>query len=332
MKETALVTGACGFVGSHLTELLLEKGYEVVASDHPKANPNGLKGRVKYVPVDLTDIKSIEALNEYKFDKVFHVAGLFDCFASWESLYAVNCEGMKKFLEVLSRQKSNIKSIIIWSSGAIYGRSCRREAVKETEPPQPINNYEKSKLIGEQIAMKFHAEQGLPVTVVRPAAIYGPRSKYGLAVSVFMIKKGLLRFIPGKGDCVGAYIHVHDVAAAAEFLSARPQATGQIFNIADDSAMPLEDAILLAASLLKVWMLPVHFPVTPIKITAVLDQTFSRLIGKRPMLEPDLIAYLDRDSWMDNSKLKATGYQLKYPTLKDGMPPTVEWYKKEGWI
>ncbi|MBI2070171.1 MAG: NAD(P)-dependent oxidoreductase [Elusimicrobia bacterium] len=331
-KETVLVTGACGFVGSHMVEHLLGKGYAVVASDHPRASLNGLKGRAPFVPIDLTKPETLEPLNQYSFQRVFHIAGLFDYTAPWQRLYEVNCLGTRNLLQALANNKSALKSVVVWSSGSVYGKSFRREPINENEPPQPINDYERSKLLGEQEALKFHQEQGLPVVVIRPAAIYGPRSRYGLAVPIFMIKKWLLRFIPGKGDFIGGYAHVDDIVGGAEFLSGRPEAVGQVFNISDDSNMSVGDSIMLTAKIMGAYMLPIHFPITPIKITAFIDQTVSRWLGRRPTLERDLIGYLDRDSWMDNTKLKGLGYQLKYPSLTKGLPEVIGWYKQQGWL
>lgn len=332
MSERALVTGACGFIGSHMVDRLLEKGYEVVAADRPGLSLNGSKERVKFVPIDVTKPQTLEALNKFHLDKVFHIAAIFDYTASWELLHRVNCEGTVNLLKALSKQKTNLKSIVVWSSGSVYGRSFRKEPLKETELPQPINFYEKSKLLQEQLALKAFATEGLPIVVVRPPAVYGPRSRYGLAVPVFMIKKGLIRFIPGKGDAIGGFMHVEDVVGAAEFLSSQTKAVGEVFNFSDDSKMTIEEAIFLVGSLVNTKIFPVHIPMGLVRAAAFIDQKISQLLKKRPTFERDLIEYMDRDFWMDNAKLKNFGYTFKYPTLRDGLPPTIEWYKEHKWI
>lgn len=330
--KLALVTGAGGFVGSHMVQYLLSRGYEVLASDRPGVAVGPWGNNVRYLPMDLEDSGSVQAIENYSFNKVFHIAGLFDYTASWEKLFAINCLGTKRLLNALTKNKSSIHSIVVWSSGSVYGRSFKHRPIAETETPLPINAYEKSKWLQEQEALGFIQSHHLPVIVVRPAAIYGPQSRYGLAIPIFMIKSGILRFIPGKGDFVGGYAHVDDVVAAAEFLSGKSEAVGQIVNISDDSVMPVGEALELAASILKVIFFKIHIPLTPIKITAWLDQQFSRWLKKRPLLEPDLIGYLGRDSWMDNTKLKKFGYSLKYPSLKAGLPEVICWYQQHGWI
>jgi nucleoside-diphosphate-sugar epimerase len=333
MPETALVTGACGFIGSHMVEHLLKKGYQVIATDHPSASRERLPQGTEFVPSDVTDTKSLDAFKGRNFSKVFHIAAIFDYVASWERLYRVNCQGTSNLLEFLSKNANGLKSVVVWSSGSVYGHAFEQgRPLPETERPQPINPYERSKLEQEEIALEFHRSRKVPVAVVRPAAVYGPRSRYGLAVPVFLINKGLLRFIPGSGQAIGGFIHVEDVVGAAEFLSTKPEAVGQVFNVSDDSKMTIEQAMLSVADLLGVWFSRVHFPMAPVRAAAWLDQTVSRWLGRRPTLERDLIDYLSRHFWMDNTKLKSLGYRFQYPDLRSGLPETIAWYKQQGWV
>lgn len=332
MKETALVTGACGFVGSCVADYLLKKGYRVLATDHPQARRNALPEGIEFIPADLTLPQSLEALRGAEFQKVFHAAAVFDYSASWQKLHQVNCQGTRNLLEFLAPRKNSLKSIVLWSSGSVYGRSFRKEPLKETEKPDPINLYEKSKLLQEQIAFEFYRSEGLPVTVVRPSAIYGPGSRYGLAVPLFLIRWGILRFIPGHGQAVGGFVHVEDVASAAEFLSSKPEVIGEIFNLTDDSTLTMEEAFLYAASLMKVRFWRVHLPLFPIRLLSWADQNACRILRRRPTLEGDLLDYLSRDFWMDNSKLKALGYRFKYKDFRSGLPGTIAWYREKGWM
>ncbi|MBI4386207.1 MAG: NAD(P)-dependent oxidoreductase [Elusimicrobia bacterium] len=331
-QETALVTGACGFVGSHMTAHLAAKGYRVVATDHPGADRRRLAAGIEFIPADITRPESLEALGRAEIHKIFHVAAVFDYLASQETLERVNCQGTRHLLEFLSNRRSSIRHVVVWSSGSVYGRNFKRAAVTEKDATDPINPYERSKLLQETIALDFQKTTGLPVTVIRPSAIYGPQSRYGMAVPVFLIRKGLLRFVPGDGRPIGSFAHVDDVVGAAEFLSARPEAAGEIYNVSDDSSMMIEDALCLAADLMGVRFFRAHIPLPPLLWAAWIDETVSRMLRRRPLLERDLIEYMRRNFWMDNSKLKSLGYAFKYPTLRSGLPGTIEWYRRAGWI
>lgn len=331
-RKTALVTGACGFVGAHMTEHLIAKGYAVVAADHPLADRGVLPRGVEFVPLDLAEPESLKALERFTFQKVFHIAGVFDYEAGWDRLYAVNCLGTRHLLKALLKRKSALESVVVWSSGSVYGRNFGGTPVSEEDPPAPLNDYELSKLLQEQEALKFHQAYGLPVVAIRPSAIYGPRSRYGLAAVLFLMRRGFLRFVPRGCDHVGGYVHVEDVAAAAEFLSDRPEAAGHVFNLTDDSLLTLAQAIRLSASLLGVRLWPLPIPMTLVRLAARADRLRGRALGRRPLLEPDLVDYLGRSFWMKNAKLKREGYKFRYPTLADGLPGTVAWYRRAGWL
>ncbi|MBI4055718.1 MAG: NAD-dependent epimerase/dehydratase family protein [Elusimicrobia bacterium] len=332
MSSVALVTGACGFVGSHMVELLLEKGCRVLATDHPAADPSALPSPAEFIPADLTQPESLRPILSRSFQKVFHIAAIFDYSAPWRKLWEVNCLGTENLLRQLTVKKGELQSIVVWSSGSIYGNNFRKEALKETEPPAPKNNYERSKLLQEEIALAFCQREKLPIAVIRPSAIYGPRSRYGLAVPVFLMRKGLLKMIPGDGQAIGGYIHVRDVAGAAEFLSNQKEAVGQVYNLTDDNTTTIENSFFHVAKTLGVRLYPIHIPMPLIRAAAWLDQTVCRLLGKRPTLEPDFVEYLSQDFWMDNAKLKALGYRFEFPDFKVGLEQTIRWYRENRWL
>lgn len=333
MKETALVTGAAGFVGWHMVNLLLKKGYRVLATDKPECRVDISHESLEYIPADLRKPETLTWISERGIDRVFHIAGVHDFVASWQELYSVNCIGTENLLQLLLPSKENIKSIIICGSGSVYGRNFRtNRPTRESEEAAPTNLYEKSKLIEEKIALRYSEKHGLPLCVIRPSAIYGPRSRYALAVSIFMINKGILKFIPGSGKNIVTLVHVEDVVRAAEFLSSKPGAIGQVFNIADDSPTNVKELLKHVATLLGKRIYPVHIPMTLILTVAQIDEFISEMKGRRPTLERDLTRYLAQDAWMDNAKLKSLGYRFKYSDVRIGIEETVDWYRSEGWL
>lgn len=323
-----LVTGASGFVGSHMIDLLVSKGHHIRAAD---VKDFSYPTEQKYVTFVKADITKREALRGF-FDDVeyaFHIASVFDYWASWDILYKVNVEGTRNLCE--EALNSDIKSLVIWSSGAVYGVP-KEIPVKETAPLAPVNDYEKSKAEQEKVAMQFFEENGLPVIIIRPASIYGPRSKYGTTILLFMLAKGQLPAIPGCGKYIPALVHVADVVNAAYFLAEKKEAIGDVFNIADDSKYTIEELLLAAAEMIGVKIRKFHIPLWLLKTMAYFSELGAKITGKRPRIEKEMIRYLTFDSLMDNTKIKNLGYKLIYPDAMIGLQETMEWYKKEGWI
>jgi UDP-glucose 4-epimerase len=241
----------------------------------------------------------------------------------------VNVEGTRNLFE--TALETNPKIIVHWSSGAVYGIS-KELPTKETSHVEPSNNYEKSKWMQEQTALEFYRKYGLPVTVIRPASIYGPRGRYGAITPIFMLAKGKLPAIPGSGKTMGAFVHVKDVAGSALFLAGKKEAIGESFNIADDSHYSNEELLLYAAELLDVKIRKFHIPALAINFMARWSGWKAKLGGKKPEIERDAVKYLFHDYWLDNSKIKELGYKLIYPDIKEGLKETIKWYKDEGWL
>lgn len=339
----ALITGACGFVGRHMLDLLIKKGgFEVTATDlHCKKQ---LDPKIKFDQADLTDQSSLENIFKKRpFDYVFHAAAIFDYSAPPASLRKVNVDGTKNLLSLIKKYSPRAITVL-WSSGAIYGGADKIAA--EESLPRPENNYELSKLEQEKAAGKF---KDLKLIVIRPAAVYGPGSVYGAATTLFMIARGQIPFLIGNGKSAASLVHVSDVVGAALYLAERYNRisseikTGKpeikyIFNISDDSQYTNDELFLWMEKCLRdegrtdVKLLRFHYPIWALKPLVWLNSYWAKKSGKRPPLEADLAGYLGASRLMSNAKLKSLGYQLRYPDTKIGIKETIEHYKEAGMI
>lgn len=312
-----------------MLDLLIERGMGVRATDLERADRSYVdKLGVKFIPADLRKKETLrQVLNGV--DYVFHTASIFNYSAPWDLLYQVNVQGTRNLCE--AALETNPEVIVHWSSGAVYGIS-KEIPTKETSHIEPSDNYEKSKWMQEQIVLEFYRKYGLPVTVIRPAAIYGPRGKYGAIIPIFMLAKGKIRAIPGSGKTIGAFVHVKDVVNSALFLAGKKETVGEAYNIADDSHYTNEELLLYAAELLKVKVSTFHIPAFAIKLAAWWSEEKAKLVGKKPEVERDAVKHLFQNYWLDNSKIKELGYNLIYPDVKEGLKETMKWYRDEGWI
>jgi UDP-glucose 4-epimerase len=238
----AIVTGGCGFIGSHITDRLLAEGFSVTVIDnlstgrllnlvHHKDNPD-LDIRI----ADLADYDKILPMFE-GVDWVFHLAALADIVPSIErplEYHRANVDGTINVLECC--RKWNVKRIIYAASSSCYGIP-DVSPTPETAEIRPQYPYAVTKYIGEKYLMYWNAIYGLPVTAMRFFNVYGPRARtsgtYGAVFGVFLAQKlnGKPYTVVGDGNQTRDFTFVTDVANACYMAAASSDAIGKIMNV-----------------------------------------------------------------------------------------------------
>ncbi len=204
------------------------------------------------------------------------------------------------------------------------------------------NEYCRSKWIQEQIVWKYHREKGLPVTVVRPAPIYGPGSDYGVTNMLIELSEGLLPMYPAasKHLLFGGNVHSRDIARAAVFLSEMPESIGEDYNLADGYLLSHRDAIDYVVKLLgrKVHFIPgIPMPlwqnvaIALGKLTYWLETSFPSYTRSR-VLDLGQLNYLTMGIWIYNKKIRDLGFEFEYSDFKEGLADTVAWLILNGTI
>lgn len=338
-----LVTGACGFIGSHMVETLAAAGHEVVAADLQSALDASPDDRTRFpevcraagarlVAVDVTDIDSVKRVVE-GIELAFHIAAVFDYTAPESVLRAVNVGGTRNLFDALAAD-GNCRRVVNWGAGGVYGYPTPvNTPFVEDQPKRPTNAYLRSKWDQEQLAHSYRA-QGIEVTSVRPTSPYGPRAAYGSGQMLLGLARSPAAFRNLTGNI--PFGHVTDLCSAALFLAQSPGADGEAYNVTDDGRL---DAVALARLVAdeldkKARILP---PV-PIAATrkvlsgaARLSTGLARRTKKRPLLEYDQMQYFGRDYLYSNDKLKATGFEMEWPQPEPGLRATLRWYVENRW-
>lgn len=331
MGERHLVLGACGFAGSHLVDELVGRGGEVVAADLPGSDTSYVdRAGVPFVPVDLTRPEALEPVFGHgPFDGVYHFAELSSHSLPLEPLLRVNQYGTRVLLDELRRHDA--PRLVALSSGGVYGDPKDLPADEDT-PHRPLTPYDESKSRMEQEIREAREDWGLKSTVVRPAVMYGPRSRKGAAVPIFLMALGQMPGIPGKRDCYAAFAHVRDVVGAARFLMHHPRSVGEVYNVADDTLLTVRDLLFILAPHLDTRMFNVQLPHWGLRLLSWWNARRAAKTGRTPRIEKHALTGIMHDTFMSNRKLKDAGYTLRHPDVVQGMVETIAWYKANNWL
>ncbi|WDP89230.1 MAG: NAD-dependent epimerase/dehydratase family protein [Desulfobacter sp.] len=316
MKLTgiSLVTGAAGFMGSHVVEYLARQGVRVRATARPGKDLTFFNDLgVEFVGADLTDPQSLVPLFEGGVDRVFHLGAVCNLSTPYEKLYPVNVQGVAAITR-LALEKG-VKSFIHVTSTSVYGYY-QGIPYRETDERHPENDYGKSKRDGEDVVFK-RMEEGLPAVIVRPCTVYGPRCADGAGKA--FSRPTNISAIPGSGRQRLSNIRAEDVAKALYFLSEKEGCIGQIYNICEDSHPTLAQALTLAADTFGTLRPRVRLPLFLVKALARIQGFAARMKGRIPDLEYEAVKYLYQDYIVDNAKLKATGFTMDYPDFEGSM-------------
>jgi dihydroflavonol-4-reductase len=324
----ALVTGANGFVGSHLVEGLLGKGYQVKCLVRKTSNLRWLSGLdIEYAYADIAKKSSLKSVVK-DVDLIFHVAGLTKA-KSREAYFKANAEGTKNLVEACLEENPKVKRLVYISSQAAVGPGDDEQPLNELALCRPITHYGKSKLEGERIVLK-HASQ-LPVTVIRPPAVYGPRDSDMLGF--FKVANKGFRISFGGGESFLSLCYIKDLIDGIILAAENPKSISQTYFIADDKIYSWREAFDIIARILNKRIIPLKIPKSIVFFLAFLSENFSKLLGRTAAFNTQKAKEITRRYWtLDISKAKAElGFSPKYD-LGRGAEETVRWYKEKGWL
>lgn len=368
----SLVTGLLGFSGSYLAKELLSRGVEVVGTDLPRRLEDaGLRGiaeeigldlahpNLTLIGADLLEPASLTPLALLECDHIYHTASLYDYSASLETLRQVNVEGTRHLLEALKGRFPT--RFIHWSTCGVFGKPyTAKDGKKANVPftessPSPrntplgapgpagttlVNAYSISKWEQEQMMWAAHRDDGLPLTVIRPAPIYGPGSSYGHGGVILAIAHGLVPALPLDAEnYITASVHVEDLARFAVAISASEEAIGEDYNVVDNSVISYHEflhyiGLLTGRRIRKIPFIKMTH-LRPAFVAAAAGWTWAQRTFGVPrvrVFEIQSTTYVSSSYWLGNRKTLATGFQYRYPDVREGLKDTIAWFRHMGWF
>ncbi|MHB8880336.1 MAG: NAD-dependent epimerase/dehydratase family protein [Thermodesulfovibrionales bacterium] len=318
----ALVTGATGFIGSHLAEALAARGYDVTVLTRKTSRTGWLEGlKLNYIASDLSDIEA--SAGELRgFDYVFHVAGLTKTVRE-SDFFRVNTEYTSRLLKVLAEQAPGMKRFIYLSSLAAAGPSLDGRPVREDSPPLPVSAYGRSKLLAEE-AVRVYQDR-LPTTIIRPPAVFGPRDTDFL-VMFKMIKKHLFPFW---GECSYSMVYVADLVQGIILAAEHDRARGKTYNLAHQMIYTNRDIAGEISAALGVTPLKIRLPRSLLPVLGFIGQK----IDKKGIINRDRVIDFGFTNWTCDTMMAEhdIGFRAK-TTLREGIQWTADWYRTHQWI
>ena len=306
----ALVTGADGFIGSHLTEALLKQGYSVRALvQYNSFNNFGWLEGIKHpnLEVVLGDIRDPFFCRELvkEMDCIFHLAALIAIpysYVAQQSYVETNVTGTLNMCEAAKEQ--GVKKLLVTSTSEVYG-TAQYVPIDEKHPKQPQSPYSASKIGADMMALSYYNAFELPVTIVRPFNTYGPRQSARAIIPTIIsqIAAGIKEIEIGDLSPTRDFNYVEDTCHAFIAIANSSNTQGMEINIASKSEISIADTLGLIKEIMKS---DVQFVQREERMRPANSEVF-RLFG-------------------DNSLLKEiTGFESKI-ALAEGLSRTIDWF------
>ncbi len=328
MKEKVLITGASGFLGFHIINAALDAGLEVFAAVRNSSNLKHLESlSVKFIQLNYQSVSEMSSLiDKGNFSYIIHAAGITKANTLEEYDLINNVYSTNLALAAAQNSECVKRFVFISSLAAVGPVKMSRQCIDENTVTAPVTAYGKSKLDAEKNILK----QNLPVTILRPTAIYGPREK-DIFIIASQVSKGLELYI-GKKQQKLSFVHGKDVGVLAVNALFADNKNG-IYNISDGKTYSRYDFASIVKSILSKKTIQLHLPVGLVKIILFFVETGHKMLNKVPPVNREKLQELMAENWIcDISKAKEELNFLPIYDLESGLKDTIKWYRENKWL
>ncbi|MFC1836370.1 NAD-dependent epimerase/dehydratase family protein [Thermodesulfobacteriota bacterium] len=322
-----MVTGGTGFVGSNLVDFLLSEGWEVACPVRDTSALRHLRG----TPVEVFPLDQLEArLSEStQFDFVFHLAAATRALRL-QDYRVVNVDLTGRLLDLFTPPDHNLKRFVLVSSQAAAG-PCQVDGtpVLESDDPRPLSMYGRSKLEAEQLAQGY--TDRVPITIVRPPTVFGPRDVDVL--DVFKLARFRLAPCLAGPDRLVSIIYVEDLVRGILAAALSEKSIGETYFLANKEPVIWKKFVLTVARVMGYEAIPLPIPLAIGKAVARLSDLKGRLTGTPALMRTEHFEEMIQDAWVCATQKAARdlGWQAETP-IEEAIRATEAWYRTHEWL
>jgi 2-alkyl-3-oxoalkanoate reductase len=319
-----LVTGATGFVGSHLTEALRRRGDDVTALARSPGKAAALSPLgVRVIAGDLHDRAALQRAVEGQ-DVIYHVAGVVAARGEADFM-AANRDGTRNVIE--AAQRAGTHRVVFVSSMAAAGPTIKGRPLRGDELPRPVTAYGRSKLAAEQVV----TASGLSWSIVRPPMVYGPRDQEVL--KVFRLARLGLAPVLGDGTQELSAVHGADLADALIAVGSSGATVGRAYYACHPEIFTGADMARAVGRAMGRSPAVIRVPAAIGRGVLVVTEAAARLTGRTTILTADKANEFFQPAWTGDPEPLArdTGWRATRD-LRTGLEETYRWYRTAGWL
>lgn len=320
----AFITGASGFIGNHLTQEFIRRNWHVRVLLHK--TPISVDKNYEIVRGDILDFELLKKSLKGT-DILFHLAAALGAsLINKQTFYKINAQGTENVLK--AARETGVNKIIHFSSAGVLGSTKRNDIADEGYPLNPIDVYDKSKLEGEKIALRY-ANEGMNVIIIRPGWVYGPGDRRTFKLIKSIAKK---RFIlVTRGKTFQTPICIDDLIQGSILCSERGK-KGEIYHLAGKEILTVREIVHHIAEATGEKIPGFTLPLFPLKVTAFFMEKLFSLFKKEAPLTMGKLAFFCHPKPLSIKKAKKElGFSPEID-FQTGIIRAVSWYKGHGWL
>lgn len=314
-----LITGASGFIGSHLVEKALELGMETYAGVRKSSNRKYLThSAIKITELDFNDPDSIrELLKEFRFDYIIHNAGTTHA-PDLNTYLQINCGTLQTLVEILQEEQIPVQKLVYMSSLAAFGPNeyHHHQQITEQSQPHPVTFYGKSKLQAEE----YLKNQTIPYVIIRPTAVYGPRDLEFNTIYQ-SIESGIEMYVSGKKQKL-SFIYVEDLTDAIFKSLNGPDRS--CYFVTDGQIYTLQEFYQTIKNILNKKTIRLYIPIQIMRMAASFNEFIGKIFHHYPFFNRDKVKELTATGWdCDSTPLTIQTGFIPHYKLEQGLQKTL---------